>query len=108
MTEQSQAQFAVGDRVRLAARPPYLKTADSMPMLRPPDVVDVGEEGVVLEARLVNTWAVRFDRGAFLVDSKFLEPATAAANQSSPTANPPAADEASAAADSQTTSEDEQ
>ncbi|MEM8602825.1 MAG: NAD(P)H dehydrogenase assembly family protein, partial [Cyanobacteria bacterium P01_H01_bin.121] len=37
--------FRVGDRVRLATRPPYFKTTDPMPMLRPPDLVPVGEVG---------------------------------------------------------------
>lgn len=65
--------FTVGDRVALATAPPYLKTADAMPMLRPPDLVAVGEEGVVLEQKPGGYWAVRFSRGAFLLDSRYLE-----------------------------------
>lgn len=76
MTE-TEKMFTVGDRVRLVARPPYIKTADPMPMLRPPDIVQVGEQGVVFDQRMGNTWGVRFDRGKFLLDSKYLELATA-------------------------------
>ena len=68
----SPSGFGVGDRVRLATVPPYLKTADPMPMLRPPSVVPVGAEGLVQAAKLADTWAVRFDTGTFLVDGKYL------------------------------------
>ncbi|MEO1299608.1 MAG: NAD(P)H dehydrogenase assembly family protein, partial [Cyanobacteria bacterium J06636_16] len=39
--------FLVGDRVRLKSQPPYFKTADPMPMLRPPDLISVGDVGIV-------------------------------------------------------------
>jgi len=67
--------FAVGDRVQLAQRPPYLKTADPMPMLRPWDVVPIATTGEVVEQRLADTWVVRFPQGSFLVDSPYLAPA---------------------------------
>ncbi|MFN5465980.1 MAG: NAD(P)H dehydrogenase assembly family protein, partial [Cyanobacteriota bacterium] len=38
----------IGDHVRLNGPVPYLKTADPMPMLRPPDLVDPEEIGVVV------------------------------------------------------------
>ncbi|WOD40604.1 regulatory protein SipA [Nodosilinea sp. E11] len=75
------AEFAVGDRVRLAAAPPYLKTADPMPMLRPADTLPVGAEGVILSRRPGGYWGIKFDKGAFLLDSQFLEPAEAPADQ---------------------------
>jgi hypothetical protein len=31
-------------KVRVLALPPYVKTAEPMPMLRPPDVIHIGEE----------------------------------------------------------------
>ncbi|MEO0456974.1 MAG: DUF3148 domain-containing protein [Cyanobacteria bacterium P01_A01_bin.114] len=65
--------FSVGDRVRIATAPPFLKTAETMPMLRPPDLVTVGEEGTVLEQKPGGYWGVRFERGAFLIDSRYLE-----------------------------------
>ncbi|HEY9735082.1 MAG TPA: DUF3148 domain-containing protein [Trichocoleus sp.] len=67
------AAFTPGDRVRLIALPAYFKTADSMPMLRPPDVLQVGDEGIILDRRAGGYWGVRFGRGAFLVDSQYLE-----------------------------------
>ncbi len=80
MTDESTSkQFSVGDRVRLAARPPYIKTADTMPMLRPPDVLPVGETGIITEARLADTWKIKFNRGSFLIDAKYIELADQAA-----------------------------
>ena len=66
--------FAVGERVRLAQRPPYLKSADPMPMLRPPDLIDEGETGVVVELRALEQRAVRFRRGTFLLTVGQLRP----------------------------------
>lgn len=65
--------FSVGDRVRLASAPPYFKTADPMPMLRPADTLPVGAEGVVQSRRPGGYWGIKFDKGAFLVDSQYLE-----------------------------------
>lgn len=70
-------QAPVGAAVRLASRPAYLKTADPMPMLRPPDLVDAGEVGVVVALKPLDQRAVRFRRGTFLVAAADLEPATA-------------------------------
>ena len=66
--------FSVGDQVRLVALPPYLKTADPMPMLRPPDLLQVGDVGLVMDRRPGGYWGIRFDRGTFLVDSQYLAP----------------------------------
>ncbi len=65
--------FKVGDRVRVIALPPYVKTAEPMPMLRPPTVIRLGEEGVVLDQRPGGFWGIRFSRGAFLLDAQYLE-----------------------------------
>ncbi|TVP62888.1 MAG: DUF3148 domain-containing protein [Leptolyngbya sp. LCM1.Bin17] len=64
--------FTIGDRVTLTALPPYIKTADPMPMLRPADTLQVGDEGIVLDRRPAGYWGVKFGRGSFLVDSQFL------------------------------------
>lgn len=82
--ESASKQFSVGDRVRLAVRPPYIKTADTMPMLRPPDVLPVGETGIITEARLADTWKVKFNRGSFLLDTKYLEPVEPSTSASTP------------------------
>lgn len=66
-------EFQVGDRVRIIALPPYVKTAEPMPMLRPPNVIQLGEEGVVIDRRPGGYWGVHFARGNFLMDSQYLE-----------------------------------
>ncbi|MGB5963479.1 MAG: DUF3148 domain-containing protein [Coleofasciculaceae cyanobacterium] len=66
-------EFTVGDRVRVIVVPRYVKTAEPMPMLRPPDVIQLGEEGVILDRRPGGYWGVRFSKGAFLMDSLYLE-----------------------------------
>lgn len=66
--------FSVGDRCRLITRQSYLKTADPMPMLRPPDLVQAGEVGEVVALHPLETIAVRFRRGAFLLALDQLEP----------------------------------
>ncbi len=65
--------FSVGDKVKLIESPPYIKTAEPMPMLRPPNVVKVGEEGTILDRRPGDYWAVRFEKGAFLLESRYLQ-----------------------------------
>ena len=70
MNEQ---QISVGDTVKLLRQPSYLKTADPMPMLRPPDILAIGEEGIVTDRRPGYYWVVRFPRGSFLVESQYLE-----------------------------------
>jgi len=67
------AALAVGDRVRLLQAPTYLKTADAMPMLRPPDLVDAGEPGQVVALKPLGQLAVRFRRGTFLLEAGQLE-----------------------------------
>lgn len=79
-------EFKVGDRVRLIALPRYVKTAEPMPMLRPPDVVSLGEEGVILDRRPGGFWGVRFSKGAFLMDSQYIE---VVENHQHSDANPP-------------------
>lgn len=64
----------VGSAVRLNGSLAYLKTADPMPMLRPPDLVDPGEVGQVVECRALGVVAVRFRRGTFLLDQARLSP----------------------------------
>lgn len=65
-------ELTVGDRVRVISLPPYVKTAEPMPMLRPPNVIQLGEEGIVIDRR-PGGWGVRFGRGMFLMDSQYLE-----------------------------------
>ncbi|WP_353932027.1 DUF3148 domain-containing protein [Okeanomitos corallinicola TIOX110] len=66
-------EFPIGSKVRVIALPPYIKTADPMPMLRPPNVVSIGEEGIVIDRRPGGYWGIRFARGNFLIDSQYIE-----------------------------------
>ncbi|PSB23630.1 regulatory protein SipA [Stenomitos frigidus] len=65
--------ISVGDRVRIIALPAFVKTADPMPMLRPPNVLSVGLEGLVMNQRPGNYWSVRFTNGTFLLEQQYLE-----------------------------------
>jgi hypothetical protein len=65
--------FVIGSKVRVIALPPYVKTADPMPMLRPPDIIRIGEEGVVMNRRPGGYWGIRFAKGAFLLESQYIE-----------------------------------
>jgi len=56
----------------LRDQPTYLKTADAMSMLRPPDLVDAGEVGQVVALKALEQVAVRFRRGSFLFESQQL------------------------------------
>lgn len=76
----------VGETVRVVTLPPYVKTAEPMPMLRPPHVLSVGEEGTVTERRPAGYWGVRFSRGTFLIDSQYIEVVSPTESNSEPTA----------------------
>ncbi len=66
-------EFPIGTKVRLTSLPSYVKTAEPKPMLRPPHVVQLGEEGIVVDRRPGNYWGVKFQQGIFLLDSQYLE-----------------------------------
>ena len=76
-TDPAPPELAIhlGDAVRLRQPLRYLKTADPMPMLRPPDLVDPGEVGRVVEIRALELRAIRFRRGTFLINLSDLEQA---------------------------------
>ncbi len=84
-------EFAVGDRVRVIALPRYIKTAEPMPMLRPPTVIGIGEEGIILDRRPGGYWGVRFAKGAFLMDSQYMEAVNAASTTPQENEQPPGA-----------------
>jgi hypothetical protein len=67
------AELQVGQRVRLVRVPPYVKTAEALPMLRASTFLEVGQEGIVLSRRPANYWAIRFRQGAYLIDGDDLE-----------------------------------
>jgi len=65
---------SIGDKMRLKQLLPYLKTADPMPMLRPSDLISPQEVGEVVALHPLDTVAVRFRRGTFLIGLDQLEP----------------------------------
>jgi hypothetical protein len=64
--------FLIGDRVKVTTLPKYLKTAEPMPMLRPSDLIELNEEGLIVDRRPGNYWVVRFNRGSFLIENQYL------------------------------------
>ncbi len=66
-------KFSVGEKVSLQVPLSYLKTADFIPMLRPPDLVSLDEVGVIIKIRPNDLLEVKFRRGNFLVPSERLE-----------------------------------
>ena len=68
-----QKSFRVGDRVKIVALPEYIKTAEPMPMLRPPSLLTVGEHGTILDRRPGGYYGIRFTQGAFLLESQYIE-----------------------------------
>jgi hypothetical protein len=65
--------FAIGSQVRIISLPPYIKTAEPKPMLRPPHVVQIGEQGTVLDRRPGDFWGVKFANGVFLMEAQYIE-----------------------------------
>ena len=66
-------QFKIGDRVKIIALPEYIKTAEPMPMLRPPDLLTIGEHGTIMDRRPGGYWGIHFTQGAFLLESNYIE-----------------------------------
>lgn len=84
-------EFTIGDRVRVIELPRYVKTAEPMPMLRPPNVIQIGEEGVIIDRRPGGFWGVRFSKGAFLMDSQYIEAVAVSSQTVIGSENPPEA-----------------
>ena len=68
--------FKLKDKVKLIVPLSYLKTADNMPMLRPPDLVAIDEIGEVCSIVSPEVVEVKFRRGTFLIDVNKLSQAT--------------------------------
>ena len=66
-------KFSIGEKVSLQVPLPYLKTADSISMLRPPDLVSLDEVGIIIGIRPNDLFEVKFRRGNFLIPSERLK-----------------------------------
>jgi Protein of unknown function (DUF3148) len=69
-------EFNIGTTIQLVRLPAYLKTADPMPMLRPPSVLEIGATGLITDRKPGNYWVVKFDRGSFLLEEGYMEVAS--------------------------------
>ena len=66
-------KFSIGEKVSLQVPMPYLKTVDTVPMLRPPDLVSLDEVGEIIGIRPKNLLEVKFRRGNFLIPEERLK-----------------------------------
>ena len=66
-------KFSIGEKVSLQVPLPYLKTADAISMLRPPDLVSLDEVGLIIGIRPNDLLEVKFRRGNFLIPSERLK-----------------------------------
>ena len=66
-------KFSIGAKVSLQVPLPYLKTSDSVSMLRPPDLVSLDEVGVIIGIRPKDLIEVKFRRGDFLIPAERLK-----------------------------------
>ena len=68
-------EFTIGEKVRLSLLYRLIsKRLNRCRVLRPADILQIGEEGTVLDRRPGGYWGVRFLQGAFLLDDQYLEP----------------------------------
>jgi Protein of unknown function (DUF3148) len=67
-------EFNIGTKIKLVRLPAYLKTADPMPMLRPPSALEIGAIGLITDRTPGNYWVVKFDRGSFLIEEGYIQP----------------------------------
>jgi len=65
--------YQVGDRIKVISLPAYVKTAEPMPMLRSPDVLNIGEAGTIMDRRPGGYYGIRFTQGAFLLESQYFK-----------------------------------
>ncbi len=65
--------IAIGSIVKLNKVLPYVKTAESKPMLRPGTVISIDEAGTVISRHPADTWGVQFIHGSFLINNDDLE-----------------------------------
>ena len=66
-------KFSIGEKVSLQVPLPYLKTVDSISILRPPDLVSLDEVGLIIGIRPNDLLEVKFRRGNFLIPSERLK-----------------------------------
>lgn len=63
----------IGTNIRIIELPTYLKTADPMPTLRSPSLLELGAIGQIIDRKPGNYWVVKFDLYTFLLEERYLE-----------------------------------
>jgi hypothetical protein len=63
----------IGTNIRVIELPPYLKTADPMPTLRSPSLLELGTIGKIIDRQPGNYWVVKFALYTFLLEERYLE-----------------------------------
>ena len=66
-------KYSIGDKVSLQVPMPYLKTVDTVSMIRPPDLVSIDEVGIIIGLRPKDLLEVSFRRGKFLIPAERLD-----------------------------------
>ncbi len=66
-------KFSIGEKVSLQVPMSYLKTVDTVSMLRPPDLVSLDEVGIIIGIRPKDLLEVQFRRGNFLIPAERLK-----------------------------------
>ena len=66
-------RFLIGGKVSLQVPMTYLKTADTISILRPPDLVSLDEVGVITGIRSKDLLEIKFRRGKFLIPTEKLK-----------------------------------
>ena len=66
-------KFSIGVKVSLQVPMPYLKSVDTVSMLRPPDLVSLDEVGIIIGIRPKDLLEVKFRRGDFLIPAERLK-----------------------------------
>lgn len=65
-------EFNIGATIRIIELPTYIKTADPIPMLRSPNLLEIGAEGIITDRKPGNYWVVKFASGSFLLEDRYL------------------------------------
>ncbi len=63
----------IGTNIRIIELPTYLKTADPMPTLRSPSLLELGKIGKIIDRQPGNYWVVKFDLHTFLLEERYFE-----------------------------------
>ncbi|KAF3652244.1 hypothetical protein BC332_01762 [Capsicum chinense] len=74
-TNDSSKKLEIGSPIIVIESPKFLKTAASVPCLRPNiGLVKPGDVGRIVSRKPMDVWAVRLSIGTYLIDRKYFKP----------------------------------